>query len=135
MVADAPPPSLQITQSSTKTDAVRNKVTANGIETLIKLSFNIRNCFFSSKQQGTTKIAIIPRASHTHQSSSLSLPKKKSLPNRMNQIKRYKIKLIMRWKRSKWKGSSEKENQSIWQWFLIFRYGIELCRDKGFGRD
>ena len=28
MAADAPPPSLQITQSSTKTDAVRNEVSA-----------------------------------------------------------------------------------------------------------
>ena len=32
MVAGTPPPSLQITQSSKKTDAVRNKVSANGIE-------------------------------------------------------------------------------------------------------
>ena len=33
MVADAPPPSLQIISTYTKTDAVRNEVSANGIET------------------------------------------------------------------------------------------------------
>ena len=57
----------------TETNSVRYKVSANGIETLIKLSFNIRNCFFSSKRQGTAKIAIIPRASHTIVNISLRI--------------------------------------------------------------